>query len=109
MLQGAPTDQDYVQANHTIARYVISAGLTDGDGAEIASKMAINTSPEHPTSKDTHDKVYNFRSCMSSARNYPENNQFACSYVRGSRELIAGNLCKGCSKEEDTREVFQPT
>jgi hypothetical protein len=104
MLQGAPTDQDYVQANHTIARYVISAGLTDGDGAEIASKMTINTSPEHPTSKDTHDKVYNFRSCISSARNYPENNQFECSYVRGSRELIAGNLCRGCSKEEDTRE-----
>jgi hypothetical protein len=99
MLQGAPTDQDYVQANHTIARYVISGGLTDGDGAAIASKMAINTSPAHPTGKDTHDKVYNFRSCMSSARNNPENNQFACSYVRGSRELIAGNMCKGCPKE----------
>ena len=99
MLHGAPTDQDYVQANHTIARYVISAGLTDGDGAAIASKMAINTSPEHPTSKDTHDKVYNFRSCMSSARNHPEDNQFACSYVRGSRELIAGNICNECPKE----------
>jgi Bifunctional DNA primase/polymerase, N-terminal len=99
MLKGAPTDQDYVQANHTIARYVISAGLTDGDGAAIASKMATNTSPEHPTGKDTHDKVYNFRSCMSSARTTPENNQFACSYVRGSRELIDNNLCKGCPKE----------
>ena len=99
MLHGAPIDQDYVQANHTIARYVISAGLTDGDGAAIASKMAVNTSPEHPTSKDTYDKVYNFRSCTSSARNNPENNQFACSYVRGSRELIAGNICKGCPKE----------
>lgn len=99
MLKGAPTDQDYVQANHTIARYVISAGMTDGDGAEIAAKMATNTSPEHLTSKDTHDKVYNFRSCMSSARGNPDNNQFACSYVRGSRELIDNNLCKGCPKE----------
>lgn len=104
MLHGAPTDQDYVQANHTIARYVISAGLTDGDGAAIASKMAVNTSVEHPTSKDTHDKVYNFRSSMSTARNNPENNQFECSYVRGSMELIAGNICRGCPQEEGTYE-----
>ncbi|MGZ4846418.1 MAG: bifunctional DNA primase/polymerase [Halobacteriota archaeon] len=100
MLRGAPADQDYVQANHTIARYVISAGLTDSDGAVIAEKMAINTLPDHPTSKDAHDKIYNFRSCLSSARNNPEKNQFACSYVRGSEELIAVDLCKGCSKLE---------
>jgi Bifunctional DNA primase/polymerase, N-terminal len=104
MLHGAPADQDYVQANHTIARYVLSAGLTDGDGAAIASKMAVNTSPVHPTGKDTHDKVYNFSSCMSSARNNPEHNQFECSYVRGSEELIAGNICSGCSQEGGTHE-----
>jgi hypothetical protein len=31
MLYGAPTDQEYVQANDTIGRYVISVGLTAGD------------------------------------------------------------------------------
>jgi Bifunctional DNA primase/polymerase, N-terminal len=98
MLKGAPNDQEYVQSNHTIARYVISSVLSDADGAAIAAEMANHT-VGHKTTKNEFDRVYNFRTCLNSARANPDANQFACSYVRGSSELIDNNLCKGCPKE----------
>ncbi|MGZ4892105.1 MAG: bifunctional DNA primase/polymerase, partial [Halobacteriota archaeon] len=99
--QGAPTDQEYVLANHTIARYVISAGLTDADGAVLAAEMAAHTPANHPTTKDAEDKVYNFHSCMQSARDNPDANQFNCSYIWGSKELVSVGLCRDCAVVRD--------
>lgn len=102
MLKGAPTDQEYCQANHTIARYIISSGLSDADGAAIAAAMAKATTG-HRTTKNEFDRVHNFRSCMNSARTNPDSNAFACSFVWGSKELRSGGLCSGCphnSKDE---------
>ncbi|MGZ4881873.1 MAG: bifunctional DNA primase/polymerase [Halobacteriota archaeon] len=96
LTSGAPFDQEYVMANHTVARYVISTGLTDADGAVLAAEMAAHTLVEHPTSKDVCDKVFNFSSVMRSARNNPDANQFDCSYVWGSKELVGGGLCREC-------------
>jgi hypothetical protein len=112
MLKGAPNDQEYVQANHTVARYVISSGLNDADGAAIAAEMATHT-VGHKTTKNEFDRVHNFRTCMSSARSNPGANQFACSYVWGSLEHISGNLCAGCEKNaqnaNNTGETAIPT
>jgi hypothetical protein len=95
MEKGAPKDQEYYQANHTIARYVISSGLSDVDGAAIAVAMAKATKG-HKTTKNEFDRLHNFRSCMNSARTYPDANAFACSFVWGSKELCTGGLCEGC-------------
>jgi len=108
--RGAPTDQEYVQSNHTLARYIISSGLSDDDGAELAASMARNTTPEHTTSKSPTDRVYNFYSSLNSARSNPESNQFECSYVWGSRELCKGGLCDACKYKPDgeQHDVVQP-
>jgi|GEM_PF-3264442 len=98
--RGAPKDQEYYQANHTIARYVVSSNLTDADGAALAAEMARHTIG-HKTRKDEFDRVHNFRSCLSSARSNIDANQFACSYVWGSQELCADNLCDGCRYHSD--------
>ncbi|MGZ4950963.1 MAG: bifunctional DNA primase/polymerase [Halobacteriota archaeon] len=108
MTRGAPADQEYVMANHTIARYVISAGLTDADGAAIAAEMAAHTPVSHPTTKDVQDKAYNFSSVMASARNNPEANRFNCSYVWGSKELVAGGLCRDCVIGKQDEDVDVP-
>ncbi len=102
--KGAPTDQDYVQANHTLARYTIAAGLTDGDGAKLAEEMALHTPAKHPTKKGTKDKVLNFWSSLASARNNPEGNQFSCGYILGSKELReSGPLCNDCHHKPEPK------
>jgi hypothetical protein len=106
--RGAPKDQEYYQANHTIARYVVSSNLTDADGAALAAEIARHTIG-HKTRKDEFDRVHNFRSCLSSARSNIDANQFACSYVWGSQELCADNLCDGCRYHSDaTAEKMAP-
>jgi len=110
MVRGAPNDQDYVNANHTIARYVISSGLSDADGAAIATEMATHTTG-HKTTKNGFARVYNFRSCMNSARANPDANAFACSFIWGSKELCADGLCDNCPQRttDDFTDDATPT
>ena len=84
MEKGAPRDQEYYQANHTIARYVISAGLSDADGAAIAAAMSKATT-EHKTTKNEFDRVHNFRSCLNSARTNPNANAFCLLVCMGKQ------------------------
>lgn len=93
---GAPLDQAYNAVNLTLARYVVSRGLGEDAALLLAGEVAQATLPEHPTEKrDPEEKLRNFRSALRTARQDPGRYSFACSYIRASREMVAGGGCRG--------------
>jgi len=93
--KGAPKDQSYNSVNLTLARNTLSRDLEEEQAVALAEEMAKATPDTHPTSKDHHARVENFKGALSSAKRNPDQYQWGCGYVRESKELLQDGGCPG--------------
>jgi len=92
--QGAPKDVDYNKMNLTLIRYAISRKYDFDMALGLATPMAQNTSPQHPTSKKSIDeKTNNFKSEWKSAQKNIDMCQWSCGYALCSKEFVASRQC----------------
>lgn len=86
------TEITYNDANLLLVNYATARGYSDEQALGLAQEMALHTPADHPTSKGAGDKIENFRSALSTARNNPEKYQFTCGYMLRS-PAIKNNGC----------------